>query len=213
MPSMQSSSTVAGAMSVADRPGSRLLHTIGEFLIRRRILISAVLFAILIAQDVAYGPKPHDPVNFRDPFTVLGVSLVVTGLALRSWSAGILRKNAELTMTGPYGLIRNPLYLGSFMMMFGFCALIADPTNFLFILGPILVIYVVKVRQEEKLLAERFPDQWAVYSKTTPRFVPGLRIPDVSAEWSLSQWLRHREYQAVLASILALAAFEAWHLM
>ena len=210
---MQSSSTAAGAMHVADRPGSRLLHTIAEFLIRRRILISAVLFAILIAQDVAYGPKPHDLTNFRDPFSVLGVTLVVIGLGLRSWSAGILRKNAELTMTGPYGLIRNPLYLGSFLMMFGFCALIADPTNFLFILGPILVIYVVKVRQEEKLLAERFPEQWAVYSKTTPRFVPGLRMPNLSAEWSLSQWLRHREYQAVLASILALAAFKAWQLM
>jgi len=210
---MQSSSTAAGAMSVSDRPGSRLLRTIAELLIRRRILISAVLFAILIAQDVAYGPKPHDLNIFRDPFTVMGLALVVTGLGLRSWSAGILRKNAELTMTGPYGLIRNPLYLGSFMMMFGFCALIADPTNLLFIVGLILAIYVVKVRQEEKLLAGRFPEQWAVYSKTTPRFVPGFRIPDLSAEWSLSQWLQHREYQAVLASILALAAFTAWRLM
>lgn len=210
---MQSSSTAAGAMSVADRPGSRLLHSIAELLIRRRILISAVLFALLIAQDVAYGPKPHDPLNFRDPFSVAGVLLVVTGLALRSWSAGILRKNAELTMTGPYGLIRNPLYLGSFMMMFGFCALISDPTNFLFILGPILVIYVVKVRQEEKLLANRFPEDWAAYSKSTPRFVPGFRVPAVAAPWSLSQWLRHREYQAVLASILALAAFKVWHVM
>ena len=209
---MQSSST-AGAMSVADRPGSKLLHTIAEFLIRRRILISAVLFSLLIAQDVAYGPKPRDLAKLGDPITLLGVLLVVTGLGMRSWAAGILKKNAELTMTGPYGLIRNPLYLGSFMMMFGFCALIPDPTNFLFIVGPVLVIYAVKVRQEEKLLADRFSEQWAVYSQTTPRFFPGLRIPNLSAPWSFSQWLKHREYQAVLASIGALIAIKMWHSM
>ena len=210
---MQSSSSAAGAVSIAERPGSKLLQTIAEFLIRRRILLSAIVFALLIAQDVAYGPKPHDLVNLRDPLSVLGALLVVGGLGLRSWSAGILRKNEELTMSGPYGLIRNPLYLGSFMMMFGFCALIPDPTNFLFILGPVLIIYIVKVRQEEKLLAHRFPEQWATYSTTVPRFFPGFRVPDVSAPWSLMQWVRHREYQALIATVLALLAFKLWHSM
>lgn len=208
---MQSSSSAAGTVSIAERPGSRLLQTIAEFLIRRRILLSAIVFALLIAQDVAYGPKPHDLANMRDPLSVLGALLVVGGLGLRSWSAGILRKNEELTMSGPYGLIRNPLYLGSFMMMFGFCALIPDPTNFLFILGPVLIIYIVKVRQEEKLLAHRFPEQWATYSTTVPRFFPGFRVPDVSAPWSLMQWVRHREYQALIATVLALLAFKLWH--
>ena len=208
---MQSSSSATGAVSIAERPGSRLLQTIAEFLIRRRILLSAIVFALLIAQDVAYGPKPHDLANLRDPLSVLGALLVVGGLGLRSWSAGILRKNEELTMSGPYGLIRNPLYLGSFMMMFGFCALIPDPTNFLFILGPVLIIYIVKVRQEEKLLAHRFPEQWATYSTTVPRFFPGFRVPDVSAPWSLMQWVRHREYQALIATVLALLAFKLWH--
>ncbi len=119
---MSSSPTTAGALGVEDRPGSKLLKTISAVLIRRRILISAVLFGLLIAQDVAYGPKPLDVANYRDPWALLGGLLVVGGLALRSWSAGILRKNAELTMAGPYGLIRNPLYVGSFLMMFGFCA-------------------------------------------------------------------------------------------
>jgi len=210
---MSSSSPAAGAISTDHTPLARLLHAVAEFLIRRRILLSAILFALLLAQDVAYGPKPHDIFNFRDPFSMVGVLLVVGGIALRSWAAGILRKNAELTMIGPYSMIRNPLYVGSFMMMFGFCALIADPTNFLIILGPILVIYIVKVRQEEKLLAERFPEQWAVYSKTVPRFFPKLRMPQAAAEWSLGQWARHREYQALCASLLALAAFKLWYEM
>src|SRR5262245_20526587 len=91
---------------------SKLLHGIAELLIRRRILISGILFALVIGYSVVFGSKPHDLVDFRDPVTVLGVLSVLTGVALRSWAAGILRKNAELTTTGPYGLIRNPLYVG-----------------------------------------------------------------------------------------------------
>lgn len=209
---MSSTPTAAGTISAA-RPGSKVLQAIAAVLIRRRILISALLFGLLIAQDVAYGPKPHDLANFRDPATVIGIVLVVTGLALRSWAAGILHKNRELTTSGPYSLIRNPLYAGSFLMMFGFCTLLSDLTNFLFIVGPVLVIYIVKVRQEEKLLAATFPQEWPGYSRTTPRFFPRLKRVDVAAPWQFSQWLRHREYQALAATVLALVAMKVWHSM
>jgi hypothetical protein len=162
---------------------------------------------------VANGPKPHGLIDYRDPASVLGGLLVLSGLALRSWAAGILRKNAELTTSGPYGLIRNPLYVGSFLMMFGFCALIAHPVAFLIILGPVLLIYIVKVRQEEVLLSTRFSQQWADYSRRTPRFLPRMRRVDLKAEWRFSQWLRHREYQALVASLLALVAIQFWHSM
>jgi len=42
--------------------------------------------------------------------------LVVPGLWLRGYAAGYVRKNAELTRTGPYAYTRNPLYLGSMMI-------------------------------------------------------------------------------------------------
>lgn len=210
---MPPSSSATSALSTGERPDRKLLDSVSALLIRRRILISGILFGLLIAHAVVYGPKPHDLINYRDPLSVLGALLVVGGLALRSWSAGILFKNAELTTAGPYSLIRNPLYVGSFLMMFGFCALIADPISIAVILGPVLLIYIVKVRQEERLLSNRFSEQWAVYARTTPRFLPRLRWVNVKADWRFSQWLRHREYQAVLASLVALAAIKVWHVM
>jgi protein-S-isoprenylcysteine O-methyltransferase Ste14 len=36
--------------------------------------------------------------------------LVVPGLLLRAYASGYVKKNAELTVTGPYGYTRNPLY-------------------------------------------------------------------------------------------------------
>src|ERR1700689_5498091 len=46
--------------------------------------------------------------------------LVVPGLLLRGYASGYVKKNAELTVAGPYAYTRNPLYLGSILMAFGF---------------------------------------------------------------------------------------------
>ncbi len=46
--------------------------------------------------------------------------VVLPGLALRAYAAGYVKKNAELTRTGPYAYTRNPLYLGSMLIAFGF---------------------------------------------------------------------------------------------
>src|SRR5262245_47766090 len=114
------------------QPGypARWLSALAEFFDRRRIVLSSAIFIGLIGEDVLTGVKPHDPTDLADPFTVIGLLLVVGGVALRTWAAGTLKKNQALTMTGPYRIIRNPLYVGSFLMALGFCTLIADGENF-----------------------------------------------------------------------------------
>ena len=205
-----SSEVASSPISVESGNPSNLLRTLAEFLIRRRILLSLLLFIVLIGEDVAFGSKPHDVLDFRDPVGVLGTILVLSGLALRSWSVGILRKNRELTTTGPYRLIRNPLYVGSFMMMFGFCAIIGDSENIWFVVGPVLLMYIVKVRQEERSLSALFPQQWPDYARQTPRFFPRIGRLDLKADWSGAQWMRSREYQAVAATAVALVALKIW---
>jgi protein-S-isoprenylcysteine O-methyltransferase Ste14 len=187
-----------------------MLDAVRAFLVRRRILLSAIVFVALVAKDVLGGIKPHDLASTADPLGIAGLILVMLGLALRSWSAGILHKNARLTTTGPYSLIRNPLYAGSFLMMLGFCALLNNLVDLWIILGLVLLLYVVKVRQEERLLARLFPDEWPTYERSTPRFVPKLARRDLRADWRLSQWLRSREYQALCATLVALVALKLW---
>jgi len=181
-----------------------------DFVVRRRILLSILLFGAMIAEDVAFGRKPHNPLDLSDPISALGVGLVLAGLALRSWATGILHKNSELATTGPYRLIRNPLYVGSFAMMFGFCALIGDLWNVPFVVGPVLLMYALKVRQEEIYLAMHFPAQWLEYSRSTPRFFPRPAWVSLKADWRFSQWLDSREYQAIGATVAAFAALWLW---
>src|SRR5437868_6508959 len=103
------------AIQLAVEPEQRfpLLAGILQFLYRRRIALSAAVFGLLLAKDLLSGDKPYDVTNFREPCGAIGVVLVLFGLVLRSWAAGILQKDFLLTTSGPYRLIRNPLYIGS----------------------------------------------------------------------------------------------------
>jgi len=206
--SCPSASTHAGLGSDKRTPW---LAGIFYFLNRRRIVISAVVFVALIGEDVLTGVKPHDLLDYRDPKSMIGLAMILVGLALRSWAAGILKKDTSLATSGPYGLIRNPLYVGSFLMMVGVCTVIDDTENVWVILGPILFLYLLKVRSEETGLAQRFGGEWALYRQQTPRFFPRRLNTNGMADWRLGQWLRSREYRAVGSTLLALLALKIWH--
>ncbi len=184
-----------------------------RYVVQRRVRISLIVFVVLISEDVLESTRPHDLTNLRDLMSVLGLGLVLGGLAMRSWAAGILRKQAQLATDGPYALVRHPLYLGSFLMMLGFCALIDDAENIWFVLGPIAGLYLLGILSEERMLGERFGALWTEYAESVPRIVPRRLRPEVFATWSRSQWLKNHEYRAVVASLIGLAAIQMWHML
>lgn len=183
-----------------------------NYLVQRRVRISLVVFFVLIAEDVLDATKPHDLTNLRDLKSVLGLGLILAGLALRSWAAGILHKQAQLTVGGPYSLIRHPLYVGSFLMMLGFCALIDDAENIWFVLGPVAGLYLLGIFSEERALMKRFGARWHEYASSVPRFLPRRLRPQVLATWRIDQWAKNREYRAVGAAVLGLVALQMWHM-
>src|SRR3569833_3906813 len=83
--------------------------------------------------------------------------LVLPGLGLRAYASVYVRKNAELTTTGPYAHTRNPLYLGSMLIAFGFAGasgswIIAVTLAILF-----AAIYIPPIQREETYLRALFP--------------------------------------------------------
>lgn len=202
-----SESALSASLSAVKPAGWRGLV---QLLVKWRVRISVFVFLLLILEDMVDGIRPHDLMNLHDVKSVLGLTLVFAGLALRSWAAGTLHKWKQLTTDGLYGMIRHPLYVGSFLVMLGFCELIDDPENIYFVLGPFLVLYLLKIRSEERKLSQRFGHEWIAYANSTPRFFPRRLPRNVLPNWSLSQWLRNHEYRAAIASLLGLVAIEAW---
>lgn len=184
-----------------------------NFLVRRRVRLTVAVFFVLIAEDLVERVQPHNLLNFSDATTILGLTLIMGGVALRSLAAGTLRKSAQLTTHGLYGLVRHPLYVGSFMMMVGFSLIIGDSENIWVVLGPILALYVYRIVVEERHLAAKFGGQWTDYASAVPRFIP-RRLPiGMLGPWRLGEWLKNREYQAVGAVFAGLIAIQLWNYM
>ena len=69
-------------------------------------------------------------VIFADPSWTscfIGFIFVLAGEALRFWATGHLRKNEELTTSGPYAYLQSPLYLGSYIIGTGMCIMAMNP--------------------------------------------------------------------------------------
>jgi protein-S-isoprenylcysteine O-methyltransferase Ste14 len=200
-------------LPAGDIPGSNLWKKFLAFVVRRRVRLTVILFVLLLIEDVWNHTDPHNLANLSDYKVLLGLGLVFSGLALRSWAAGTLHKRSELTTSGPYGLVRHPLYIGSFMMMVGFCQLIGDAENIWFVVGPVLALYIYRALHEEKFLAAAFPDQWSEFARKVPRFFPRRLPKQAFSTWNVKQWFHNGEYQAVSAVLLGLVALQIWQII
>jgi protein-S-isoprenylcysteine O-methyltransferase Ste14 len=132
------------------------------------------------------------------------LALVIPGLWLRGYAAGYVKKNRELTMTGPYAHTRNPLYLGSILIAAGFAlALLSWPVAVV-LASVFLLIYVPVIASEERFLRTTFPE-FEAYCRRVPRLVPRLTpgITEVSSgHFSTELYLRHREYNSAIGAAL-----------
>ena len=138
---------------------------------------------------------------------------VLPGLALRGYASGYVKKNAELTTTGPYAWTRNPLYLGSLLMAFGFAAGARSPLLAALLVLLFALIYVPVIRGEEQYLRAHFTG-FDAYQKRVPRLLP-WRVPRYGGQGEAAErgqftpalYRKHREYNAsmgVAALYLAL---------
>ena len=144
----------------------------------------------------------------------LGCVAAAPGIWLRAIAAGFVKKNRELTTTGPYAYTRNPLYLGSIIIALGF----AVASRNLWVAVPIVLlffaIYLPVIQSEEKYLASVFPG-FEEYKKSVPRLFPRLNAARTEPSvFSKELYLKHREYNALVGSaamMLALALKIIWH--
>jgi hypothetical protein len=151
---------------------------------------------------------------------VASLALVVPGVWLRGYASGYVKKNAELATTGPYAHTRNPLYLGSMLIAFGFAAAAGSWIVLVALVALFAAIYVPTILSEEAYLREHFVD-FEAYARSVPRLLPRMTpAPSPNAEadldkggFSAALYRKHREYNALMgvgAIYLALALKFVW---
>ena len=132
------------------------------------------------------------------------LALVLPGLWLRGYAAGYVKKNRELTQTGPYAHTRNPLYLGSMLIAAGFAlALLSWPLALVLVVG-FAVIYIPVIASEERFLRTTFPE-FEPYCRRVPCLIPRLtpaRSESGAGSFSFTLYCKHREYNAGIGAAL-----------
>jgi protein-S-isoprenylcysteine O-methyltransferase Ste14 len=155
----------------------------------------------------------------RPRWNLWGVPLIAAGEGLRTWAAGHLVKDETLTVGGPYGYVRNPLYVGSLLSGVGFLVVVGDWRLPVAFLAAALAIYVPTVRQEEDYLRRMHGEAFEEYRRAVPGIVPRVRRVELDAagvrrsrfEWRWV-WLNkeHRTW-AALAALFGLLALKSWY--
>ncbi len=182
-----------------------------DWVVQNRLPLSYLAFGVLIGCELLLGVRPRAIGNLGDPLVSGCLLLILAGLAIRSWAAGIVHKNRGLATTGPYGFCRHPLYLGSALVLGGMTFLMSEVwwTAPPLVLA-LLAVYILTIRREEERLAARLGGTWTAYAKRTPRLLPIFR-PDLRrSDWSLAVWRHNREAYTQLCVLLGLAGLALW---
>ena len=175
------------------------------------------LFVILVAIALIYLSEPTLPYTksgiFYLSFFIIALVLIVSGEIIRIWATGHLEKNKNLTTSGPYAYIKNPMYAGSFIILMGFNMLAINPyIHFIIIVELIafILIYIPTKRKiESTRLLEKFGDAYADYDENVPDYIPHRLKPYQSVtpkSWTWRVFWENQEIQVGLAVLLGIAA-------
>lgn len=148
-----------------------------------------------------------------------GGAVIVAGLVVRGWAAGVLEKDRELAVSGPYAFTRNPLYLGSFVIGAG--AVVAGGRAWIGVvfLAFFICAYRGPMAREDDRLEGRFGEWHRSYRRAVPAFLPRLtpyrpRLETTPApsRFSPARYMRNREWEAALGGVagIGILALKAW---
>jgi protein-S-isoprenylcysteine O-methyltransferase Ste14 len=162
---------------------------IGSWLFERRTLIPIPLAAPLLLLRVGESPPSA-------ALLVGGAVLITIGELTRLWAVhhiGVISRTRSdrlgpLVATGPFAIVRNPLYLGNVTLWVGFAVL----SRMLWMTPVVVAVlgfeYHAIVRWEEQLLESRLGDRYRAYAAEVPRWLPRPnaapgRAPDAPHSW------------------------------
>lgn len=163
----------------------------------QKITIKTIPVFILIALLIIFA-RP------QLPLFLVGVPLIAAGEVLRLWAAGHLSKNREVTTTGPYAYVKNPLYLGTFLIMVGFCFLASQWIILAVGLAGFFIYYApFKKKAESDRLRQIFGSAWDDYDRSVPDYIPRLTSYEKRGQhrWEWSRVVSNSEHESALVTL------------
>lgn len=111
----------------------------------------------------------------------IGAALLAGGLGFCVWARRVIGRNwsgtvtvkegHELVRTGPYALVRHPIYTGLLLAFAGTALVVAEARGVVAVLMVLLALWR-KLRLEERWMGETFGEAYAAYRRETAALIP-----------------------------------------
>ena len=155
----------------AEPPGSRLFHTLAIVPAFLLLFDSHLNIGVLNRRFI-----PDTPAVWWTGFalTVAGAALAIWARLLlgANWSANVtVKQNHELKRTGPYAVVRHPIYSGFLLAMLG-TAIAFGEIRGLIALVLAFIAWRVKSLVEERFMLDQFGEQYAQYKRDVKALIP-----------------------------------------
>jgi len=155
----------------------------------------------------------------RDPLWP-GVAVIAFGELVQLWAAAHLHKNVATVKSGPYSLLRNPMYFGRFFVGLGFALM----TWRWYLIAPYVIAFALyaqaRVLGEEARLRGLFGEEYGQYCTAVNRWFPwprrlhrhgsadagiGTGVPMQSHRWSWKAVRRNHQLRVTIGVALMVA--------
>jgi protein-S-isoprenylcysteine O-methyltransferase Ste14 len=147
----------------------------GQFVGFRVAMVLAILLLLRGKVLKEHGGITHDPW-----LEGIGLAIFLLGIALAVWARVYIgtnwgmpmsrKDNPELVTTGPYRTVRHPIYSGIIVGMVG--TAVAVSLYWLIAVAVLGGYFIYSAFAEERFMAERFPDTYPEYKRSTKMLIP-----------------------------------------
>lgn len=143
-----------------------------------RIRDTRVVGFILVLSFLVSNSRLPDGGALHELTEYLGYFLVIACVLGRVYSTAFLggHKNESLIRQGPFSVVRNPLYVFSYIGIVGVS--IMSQRLSVVVINAVLfaLMYRALVKREEVFLAEKFGEDYRRYLQEVPRFIPNFAL-------------------------------------
>ena len=194
--------------------------TSGNFFFKYRNGLFPAIFVILflMSRPALFLGSPE-----LDRLVVfLGIIIALTGQLFRAVVIGyayIKRGGKEgkvyadhLVVRGFFAHVRNPMYVGNFLIAVGISIVYGSPSVYYFVIPFFTFVYLSIVIAEETYLRERFGKEFEDYEKKVPRFIPNFKGLSATLQEFKYDWKRalRKDYGTIFGTVFGILFILIW---
>jgi protein-S-isoprenylcysteine O-methyltransferase Ste14 len=198
--------------------GRKFLIQAGQVFFKVRDALFPVVFF-----GLAFASRPLPVAEaWDDALDVLGIGVALAGQILRALVIGFayVRRGGKdkriyadsLQQEGFFAHCRNPLYVGNFLALVGFCLIYNSALCYAVGIPFFAFAYLAIIAAEEQYLGQRFGAEYEDYCRRVPCLQPSFRGLGHTLEGMEFDWKRlvRKEYGSTYAGVCAILALLVW---